>query len=64
VRVLKKRQQELYTRGIEMLRYGLSSLDELNAVEAKELKSAVARDREVPAPGLDSFNLLDLDLAF
>jgi len=64
VRVLEKRQQELRTRGMEMLRRGLSSLDELDAVEAKELESAAARDREVPAPGLDSFDLPDLDPAF
>jgi hypothetical protein len=49
---------------MEMLRRGLSSLDELDAAEAKELESAAARDREVPAPGLDSFNLPDLDPVF
>ena len=61
---MEKRQQELRTRGMEMLRRGLSSLDELDTVEAKELESAAARDREVPAPGLDSFDLPDLDPAF
>jgi hypothetical protein len=64
VRVLEKRQQELHTRGMEMLRQGLSSLDELDMVEAKEAEDAAARDHEVLAPSLDSFDLPDLDLAF
>ena len=49
---------------MEIFRRGLSSLDELDVVEAKELENAAARDREVPAPGLDSFDLPDLDPAF
>ena len=49
---------------MEILHRDLFSLDELDAAEAKELESAVARDREVPAPGLDSFNLPDLDPDF
>jgi hypothetical protein len=49
---------------MEMLRHGLSSLDKLDAMEAKELENAVTRDREVLTPGLDSFNLPDLDPAF
>ena len=49
---------------MEILRYNLSSLDELDTVEAKELESAATRDREVPAPGLDSFNLPDLNPVF
>ena len=49
---------------MEILRRGLSSLDELDAVEARELENVAARDREVPAPSLDSFDLPDLDPAF
>jgi hypothetical protein len=64
VRVLEKRQQELYTRGIKMLCRGLSSLDKLDIVEAKEAEEVAARDHEVLALGLDSLDLLDLDLAF
>jgi hypothetical protein len=64
VRVLEKRQQELCTCGMEMLRQGLSSLDELDMVEAKEAEEVAARDREVLALGLDSFDLPDLDPAF
>ena len=47
-----------------MLRQGLSSLNELDIMEVKEAEDVVARDHEVPALGLDSFNLLDLNLAF
>ena len=49
---------------MEILRRDLSSLDELDTVEAKELENVTARDREVPAPGLDSFDPPDLDPAF
>ncbi|PMD13336.1 hypothetical protein NA56DRAFT_737551 [Hyaloscypha hepaticicola] len=49
---------------MEILYRGLSSLDELDTVEAKELESTVARDCKVPAPGLDSLDLPDLDPAF
>ena len=38
-----------------MLRRGLSTLDELDVTEAKEAEKAAARDREIPAPGLDPF---------
>jgi hypothetical protein len=47
-----------------MLYYSLSSLDKLDVIKVKELENAATRDREVPALSLDSFNLLDLDLAF
>jgi hypothetical protein len=52
---------------MEMLRRGLSTLDELNVAEARETEEVMARDREIPAPSLDSLDppvLNELDLAF
>lgn len=67
VRILERRQQELCTRGMEMLCRGLSTLDKLDVIEVKETEEIAARDREIPALGLDSFDppgLGDLDPAF
>jgi hypothetical protein len=52
---------------MEMLRRGLSTLDKLDVVEVKEAEEVAARDREIPALSLDSFDppgLGDLDPAF
>ncbi len=43
-----------------MLYYSLSTLDELDATEAKEAKKVAARDYEIPAPSLGSFDPLGL----
>ncbi len=47
-----------------MLCRGLSSLNKLDVVEAKEAEDAVVRGPKVLAPSLDSFNLPDLDPSF
>ena len=64
VYILEKRQQELRTRDIEILYRDLSSLDKLDTAEAKELESAIARDREILVPGLDSSDLFILNPSF
>jgi hypothetical protein len=73
VRELEHRQQELCERGIEMLRRGLKTLDELNAIEEKEKEEKervenekrqqhelLSTDSSFPA----GHGLLDLDPAF
>ncbi|KAM0133375.1 hypothetical protein ACHAP3_005898 [Botrytis cinerea] len=62
VRALELRQQELRERGREMLRRGLKSLDELDALEEKERleKERIEKEKEmasasVAGPNDDSF---------
>ncbi len=47
-----------------MLCRGLSSLDKLDVIEAKEVEDAAVRGYKVLAPSLDSFNLPDLNPSF
>jgi propanediol dehydratase large subunit len=48
---LQKQKKLLRTRAKDMLRRGLSSIDELEAVEAKELEQAGVQERAPTPPG-------------
>ena len=61
---LRKQQKALKTRGAEMLRRGLHSLDELDAAEERE-RAALAEANHLPtAPPTISSEALDLELDF
>lgn len=60
---LRKQESSLKTRGKEMLRRGLSSLDELDAIEEKECAQREAEEQLRRCNAAESFSLSEDQLA-